>query len=99
VSPGFPTDNPAVKPIPLRKEAARAGVKCTVSGWGFLGENEKSLPHNLQVIIVRFVPYEKCRSRFPNYTESSIQPGMNCAVSLKKGSDACDVSTVSFFTY
>jgi len=98
VSPGFPTDNPAVRPILLRKEAAHDGMICTVSGWGLLGGKENTSPQNLQVVIVRFIPYEECCSRYPNYRERSIQPGMNCAVYVKSESDACEVSNASFFT-
>jgi hypothetical protein len=98
VSPAFPTDNPAVQSIPLRKKAAREGIRCTVSGWGQLGENEKASPHNLQLADLYFIPYEKCRSIYENNSEESIQPGMNCAVSVGNAADACRVSTVSFFT-
>jgi len=42
VSPAFPTDNPAVKAIELRKEAARDGTICTVSGWGYIDETTKN---------------------------------------------------------
>ena len=90
-------DNPAVQPIKLRNEAARDGDKCTLSGWGLPGEKETALPHNLQVGFKYFIPYEECRSRYPNYKER-IQPGMNCAAYLKSGSDACEVSNVPFFT-
>jgi hypothetical protein len=96
VSLGFPTDNPAVQPIPLRKEAARDGVRCTVSGWGLLGEKENTSPQNLHVVIVHFIPYEECRSRYKNYRERSIQPGMICTLYLKGRSDACDVNNASF---
>ena len=98
MSPGFPADNPAVQPIPLRKEAARDGIKCTVSGWGLLGENEKALPHNLQVVFVQFINFEECHCRYTNYSERSIQPGMNCALYIKSGADACEVSNASFYT-
>jgi len=89
VSPGFPTDNPAVHSIPLRKEAARDGIKCAVSGWGLLGEKEKASSHNLQVVSVYFIPYEECRSRYTNYRVKSIQPSMNCALYVQSGSDVC----------
>jgi len=98
VSPGFPTDNPAVKPIPLRKEAARDGDKCTVSGWGQLGEKEKTLPLNLQVVYVYIISYEECRSRYGNNKKESIQPGMICVDNCGKESGACYVSNVSIFT-
>jgi hypothetical protein len=98
VRPGFPTENPAVQPIPLAKEAAPDGLKCTVSGWGLVGENEKTLPRILQVVIVQIMTYENCRCRYTSYSERKILPGMNCADFLLKKSDACDVSTASFFT-
>ena len=99
MSPGFPTDNPAVKPITLRKEAASDEVACTVSGWGVRGENDKNLPHNLQVAYVNIVPYGECRSRYGNNTKENIQPGMICTASNGKGSDACYVSTFSLFIH
>jgi len=96
VSPGFPTDNPAVKPIPLRMEDAPDGKECTVSGWGQLGEKDKRLSHNLQVAHVYLTPYEECRSIHGNNAKESIQPGIICTHS--KESEACKVSSVCFFT-
>ena len=98
MSPGFPTDNPAVQPIPLRNKTARDGIKCIESGWGHLGEKEKHAPHNLQYVILHFVPYEICRSKFDN-AQKSIQPGMICANYFEKEADACYVSNNFFFTY
>ena len=98
MSPGFPTDNPAVKTIPLRKEAARDEVACTVSGWGLRGENDKNPTDILQVAYVNFISYEECRSRYENNTKQSIESGMICAASIGKTSDSCYVSTLSFFT-
>jgi len=89
VSPGFPTDNPAVKEIPLRMEAAHDEVQCTVSGWGSLGENVTTTPNNLQVAFVYLLPYEKCRSKYGNNTKEGIRPGMICAVYNGKEADAC----------
>ena len=93
MSPDFPTDNPAVKPIKLRKEAARDKVRCTVSGWGRLGGDDKPLPTKLQIAYVYSIPYEECRSKYGN-----IQPGMICAESIDGKTGACEVSTLSFFT-
>jgi hypothetical protein len=98
VSPAFPSDNLAVKPIKLRKEAARADVRCTVSGWGLLGGEGSPFPDKLQVGFVYFIPFEECRSRYPNNIEKRIQPGMICATYYGKETDARVVSTDSFFT-
>jgi len=98
VSPDFPTDNPAVKPIKLRKEAARDNVTCTVSGWGQQGGDDKPFPTKLQVTYVYLIPYEECRSKYRNNKEFSIQPGMICAESIDTESSASEVSTLSFFT-
>jgi hypothetical protein len=98
VSPGFPTDNPAVKPIPLRKEAARDEVACTVSGWGLRGENDKNPSDILQVTHLYFMSYEECRYRYENNTKNIILPGMICAAYIGKISGPCYVSTHSFFT-
>jgi len=84
VSPDFPTDNPAVKPIALRKDVARDGIRCTVSGWGKLGDSQEGMPQILQVVDVFFVTYDTCRS-----INSDIEPGMNCAGERKGGKDAC----------
>ena len=99
MSPGFPTNNPAVKPIPLRKEAASDEITCTVSGWGPRGENDTNLSDILQVAYVNLFPYGECLSRYGNNTKDNIQPGMICAGSNTKGSDACYVSTFSLFTH
>jgi len=96
VSPGFPTDNPAVQPIPLRNKTAH-DVRCTVSGWGHLGEKENGSPPNLQYVVLHLIPYKECRSKFDN-TKENIQPGMICAVYFDKEADSCSVSTNFFFT-
>ena len=62
----FPDGHPAVKPIPLRKEAARDEVACTVSGWGLHGENDKNPTDILQVAHLYLISYEECRSRYEN---------------------------------
>jgi hypothetical protein len=97
VSPGFPTDNPAVKAIPLQENVAPDGLICTVSGWGLLGAAEQTMPQILQVVVVPFITYDTCRYIYRNYTEGSIEPGMNCAGYLQGGKDACGVSTASLF--
>ncbi|GFG36634.1 hypothetical protein Cfor_04118, partial [Coptotermes formosanus] len=89
VSPGFPTDNSAVKAIPLRQDVAPDGLICTVSGWGSLGDSDGTMPQNLQVVMVPFITYDTCRYIYSNYTEGSIEPGMNCAGFLQGGKDAC----------
>jgi len=89
VSPDFPTDNPAVKPIPLRKDVASDSVKCTVSGWGYVRNQAETLSQILQVVDVTFIPYDTCRS-IRGY--SNIKPGMICAGDSKGGKDACTVS-------
>jgi hypothetical protein len=93
VSPGFPTDNPYVKAIPLRQDFAVKGLACTVSGWGLLGDPDKTRPQILQVVNVPFIPQDICRHIYRNYTKGSIEPGMNCAGYLEGGKDACNVST------
>jgi len=100
VSPNFPTDNRAVKPIKLRKEDAPDKVRCTVSGWGRLGGDDKTFPQKLQVAYVYLIPYEKCRNKRWDNIPLSIQPGMICAESIGKDREtgACKVSTLSFFT-
>jgi coagulation factor 12 (Hageman factor) len=98
VSPGFPTDNPAVKAIPMREDIAPDGLVCTVSGWGLLGDEEDTMPQILQVVIVPFITYDTCRIIYKDYTEGSIEPGMNCAGFLEGGKDACGVNTAFFFT-
>jgi hypothetical protein len=91
VSPGFPTDNPAVSTIPLRENIAPDGLVCTVSGWGYL-DLEGTMPQTLQVVTLPFISHDTCRHIYRNYTEGSIEPGMNCAGYLHGGKDACDVS-------
>jgi len=98
VSPDFPTDNPAVKPIKLRKEAASDKVTCTVSGWGQQGGDDKPFPQKLQVAYVDSIPYKECRSKYGNNKQFSIQQGMICAESIDRETGACNVSIVSFFT-
>ena len=98
MSPGFPTDNPAVKAIPLRQDVAPDGMVCTVSGWGFLEEDEKTLPQILQVVVLPFITYDTCRHIYENYTKASVEPGMNCAGYLEGGKDACGVSIAHLFT-
>jgi len=93
VSPDFPADNPAVKPIPLRKDVANDGIKCTVSGWGYLGDPKETTPQNLQVVMVSFTTYDTCRSKY-----SDIEPGMNCAGDTKGGKGAYVVSIPSLLT-
>jgi hypothetical protein len=97
VSPGFPTDNPAVKAIPLRQNFAPDGQVCTVSGWGYLRDEDLDLPQMLQVVVVPFITYDTCRYFYQNITDGSIEPGMNCAGYLQGGKDACGVSTGSLF--
>jgi hypothetical protein len=97
VSPGFPTDNPDVKAIPLREDIAREGLACTVSGWGLLGDPEETMPQALQVVALPFITHDSCRYIYRNYTEGSIEPGMNCAGYLEGGKDACNVSMASLF--
>jgi len=89
VSPGFPTDNPAVKAIPLQQNLAPDGLECTVSGWGRLRDGELATPQILQVVVVPFITYDTCRYIYQNYTDGSIEPGMNCAGYLQGGKDAC----------
>ena len=96
MSPDFPTDNLAVKPIRLQKDVVRDGVMCTVSGWGLLREEEKTLPQILQVVTVPFITYDTCSSKY--YTDGRIKPGMNCASYPQSGKDALPVSIPSFFT-
>jgi hypothetical protein len=92
VSPGFPADNPAVSAILLRENIAPEGLVCTVSGWGLLGDPEGSMPQALQVVTLPFISHDTCRHIYRNYTEGSIEPGMNCAGYLEGGKDACGVS-------
>jgi hypothetical protein len=80
VIPDFPTDNPAVKPIPLRKDVASDDAKCTVSGWGKLVDPEETRPQILQVVDVHFITYDTCRSKY-----SDIEPGMISAGERKGG--------------
>jgi len=94
VSPDFPKDNPAVKIIRLRKDVARDGIKCTVSGWGHLGDPKKTMPQILQVVEVPFITYDNCRSIYSKIY-SEIEPGMNCAGDCKGGKGACIVSIPS----
>ncbi|GFG36636.1 hypothetical protein Cfor_04119, partial [Coptotermes formosanus] len=89
VSPGFPTDNSAVKAIPLRQDVPPDRLICTVSGWGSLGDSDGTMPQILQVVMVPFITYDPCRDIYSNYTEGSIEPGMNCAGFLQGGKDAC----------
>jgi hypothetical protein len=98
VSPAFPTDNPAVQAISLRKDVAPDGAKCTVSGWGRLAEEEKTMPQILQVAVVHFMTYEKCRSKYRNYKGGTIKPGMICAEDVEGEQCSCNVSTASLFT-
>ena len=98
MSPGFPTDNPAVKAIPLRQNIAPEGLVCTVSGWGRLEEAQPIKPQILQVVVMPFITYDTCRYIFRNYTDGSIEPGMNCAGYLQGGKDACGVSIASLLT-
>jgi hypothetical protein len=97
VRPAFPTETPAVKAIPLRKDVAPDGVKCTVSGWGKLGLQEKPLPQILQVAVVHLMNYEECRSKYRDYTGGSIEPGMICVDNFQGEQGACEVSTASLF--
>ncbi|GFG30450.1 hypothetical protein Cfor_06734, partial [Coptotermes formosanus] len=89
VSPAFPTDNPAVKPIRLRQDVATGGIKCTVSGWGLLDEKENTTPQILQFAIARLISYEECRSKYSNIPTASIKPGMICANNHRRGQAAC----------
>jgi len=91
VSPDFPTDNPAVKPIPLRKDVA-SDIKCTVSGWGRLEDQKGPKPQILQVVVVPFISYNTCRSIY-----NDIEPGMICAGYLQGGKDACGVSIIILY--
>jgi hypothetical protein len=90
VSPDFPTDNPAVESIPLRKDVARDGIKCTVSGWGLMGDTKQAMPQILQVVFVPFITYETCRRIY-----NDIEPGMNCAGERMGGKGFCEVSISS----
>ncbi|PNF37818.1 hypothetical protein B7P43_G09241 [Cryptotermes secundus] len=90
VSPGFPTDNPDVKAIPLREDIAPEGLACTVSGWGLLGDPEETKPQILQVVALPFITHDTCRHIYRNYTDGSIELGMNCAGYLEGGKDACN---------
>lgn len=98
VSPEFPTDNPAVTAIPLREDIAPDGLLCTVSGWGLLGDPEETRPEILQVVSVPFISHETCGYIYRNYTEGSIEPGMNCAGYIEGGKDACGVSVTDSVT-
>jgi hypothetical protein len=90
VRPDFPTDNPAVKSIPLRENVARDDIKCTVSGWGLMGNSKQAMPQILQFVSVSFITYDTCRHRY-----SFIEPGMNCAGESMGGKGVCKVS-ISF---
>ena len=79
MSPDFPTDNPSVKPIALRKDVASDGIICTVSGWRFLGEPKEAMPQILQVDEVSFIIYDTCSNIY-----SDIKPDMNCAGELRE---------------
>jgi hypothetical protein len=68
-----------------------------VSGWGYLKDGDLATPQILQVVVVPFITYDTCRYIYQNYTDGSIEPGMNCAGYLQGGKDACGVSTGSFF--
>ncbi|XP_021925295.1 trypsin-1-like [Zootermopsis nevadensis] len=89
VSPGFPKDNPEVSTIPLREDIAPEALLCSVSGWGLLGYSEGIMPEKLQVVTVPFIRHDRCRLIYENYTEGSVEPGMNCAGYPEGGRDAC----------
>ena len=95
MSPDFPTDNPAVKPIPLQEGVVRDGVNCTVSGWGLLREEDETGSEILQVVTVPFITYDHCTEY---YTDGEIKNGTNCASYPQSGKDALPVSIPSFFT-
>jgi len=97
VSPEFPTDNPAVSVIPLRGNNAPDGAACTVSGWGLLQYTGGTMPQVLQVVRVPFISRDTCHYIYRNYTEGSIEPGMNCAGYIEGGKDACGVSCLFHF--
>jgi hypothetical protein len=81
-----------VKAISLREDVAPEGLVCTVSGWGLLGDPEETKPLVLQVVALPFIPHDTCRQIYRNYTDGSIELGMNCAGYLEGGKDACNVS-------
>jgi len=93
VSPDFPTENPAVKPIELRKDVGSDGIQSTVSGWGRLGDTKEAMSQILQVAGVSFITYDTWRS-----INSELEPRMNCAGERKGGKDACKVSIPSLLT-
>ena len=82
-----------MKPIALRKDVASDGIKCTVSGWGHLGDTKETKPQILQVVEVPFINYDSCRSIYSN-----IEHGMVCAGESEGGKDACKVSIPSLLT-
>jgi transmembrane serine protease 9 len=86
-----------VKAIPLQQNVAPDGQVCTVSGWGYLRDEDLDLPQMLQVVVVPFITYDTCRYFYQNIPYGSIEPGMNCAGYLQGGKDACGVSTCTLF--
>jgi hypothetical protein len=86
-----------VRAIPLRKDIASEGLACTASGWGLLDYNKQTKTQILQVVALPFIPHDICRHIYRNYTEGSIEAGMNCAGYLDGGKDACSVSAASLF--
>jgi hypothetical protein len=84
-----------VKAIPLRQNVAPDCLVYTVSGWGLLGDAQHTMPQILQVVVFPFITYDTYRYTYRNYSEGSIEPGMNCAGYHHGGKDACGVNTAS----
>ncbi|KAG5877313.1 hypothetical protein JTB14_021108 [Gonioctena quinquepunctata] len=73
--------------LPGSTETVVAGVRATVSGWGYTKEDANSVSASLKQVDVPVVDLKKCNA---SYKDEAITKNMICAgYVLKGGKDAC----------
>ncbi|XP_045487757.1 chymotrypsin-1-like isoform X2 [Pieris rapae] len=79
--------NKNVQPLPLPTKDIKAGLWCILSGWGKLGENERS-PDKLQYLYVRTLTGEQCNKYFKGRSPVTINSSQMCTLN-KRGEGTC----------
>ncbi|KFO26165.1 Kallikrein-8 [Fukomys damarensis] len=75
---------PKVKPIDLAEHCAKAGQKCTISGWGTVSSPRENFPDTLNCAEVEIFSLKKCEKAYPG----QVTAGMICAGN-SNGADTC----------
>ncbi|XP_057330567.1 trypsin-2-like [Microplitis mediator] len=76
-----------VSPIPLAKRVPPAGTNCSVSGWGFPGESNRTIVKELMFVHLPLISYNYCGKLL--WGIITMHPSMICAGYLGGGKDAC----------